>query len=89
MCGKVFVATHVLVPSAEGVSFFEVGVDLHHGRRIEGERTPIKVGDFCTFDGDDGFRWRGEFLGLAAPDGHLDGIAGTVDDDEFALCHLK
>lgn len=67
-------AADVFVPPGEGVGFVEVGVDLHHGGGEEGERTAVKVGDFGSFDGDDGFGGRRKFLGLAAPDGHLDRV---------------
>jgi hypothetical protein len=51
-----FGAPDVFVPSGERVGFVEVGVDLHHGGGEEGERAAVKVGDFGSFDGDDGFR---------------------------------
>src|SRR5437762_2799688 len=72
---KRFIASNILVPAVQGVCFFDVRVDLHHGRGEKGEGSSVEVGDFDSLDGDDGFGWGREFLCLTTPDSHLDGVS--------------
>ena len=83
--GEGVVAALGVVPSFEFVGVVDVWVDGHASGGEEGEGAAAEIGDFDTFEGDDGVGHGVEVGGCVAPDGETDGVACLVDKGEFAL----
>ena len=83
--GEGVVAALGVVPPLEFVGVVDVWIDGHASRGEEGEGAAAEIGDFDALEGDDGVGHGVEVGGGVTPDGEADGVAGLINESEFAL----